>query len=134
MSYVPGGTNDASFAVYYHIALKAFQTGAVLGVTVVAPVVWLVRRKTTGKSLYHYVKKEPLGVTTMLVPAIMGLGYWRLRVSKGEMRVHRLTRNRRTQLPPRLSTGQSASPKTLASSCATSFPLTGRASELLSER
>jgi hypothetical protein len=56
MSYVPGNTNDAHFAVQYHVALKGMQAGTLLGAFGLAPLAYLVSGRKKGRTFFSYLR------------------------------------------------------------------------------
>ncbi len=61
-TYVPANTKDAYFAVMYHVGVKGLQAGTLLGMTVWAPVAWLLVGRRNGRSLMSYVRSEGVRV------------------------------------------------------------------------
>lgn len=101
MSYVPGGTNDARFAVQYHVALKGLQAGSLLGTFGIAPVVWFFSGRKKGRTLFSYVRSESVVGAGIMVPVSLVAGHLKLKdepMSAIEDRAERISKNVYQQL------------------------------------
>ena len=78
MAYVPG-TDDATFAVQYHVALKGLQAGTVIGAGVIAPIAYLVVGRKKNRTLFSYMRTEPLLAAAVMTPLSLFLGHSKLK-------------------------------------------------------
>ena len=79
MAYVPG-TDDAAFAVQYHVALKGLQTGCLLGASLIAPVAFFSVGRRKGRSFFSYLRSEPLVGAGICTPLALIAGHSKLKV------------------------------------------------------
>lgn len=100
MAYVPG-TDDAAFAVQYHVALKGLQVGTLIGASVIAPVAFLAVGRRKGRSLFSYLRSEPLLGAAICTPLALFAGHQKLQnepLSAVEDRAVRIALNNGQQM------------------------------------
>jgi hypothetical protein len=100
MAYVPG-TDDAAFAVQYHVALKGLQVGTLLGASVIAPVAFLAVGRRKGRTFFSYLRSEPLVGAAICTPLALYAGHRKLQdepMSAIEDRAVRIAKNSGQQM------------------------------------